>query len=312
MKRLLSPAFENDLLNGKLHKILEFVQDDDSLDLEIRNNYLNIYYRGGNLLRITPNGNYYSFEFDCKYYTNLNVYPSLKTDIEQNLKAENWLKYFPVAKQAMDFYFSTHSNEEREYQQLVVRENNYSSIANGTDYFVIDMEYDNHEDAKFDIVAVEWISEGSKRKLPKSYKPKLVVFEMKYGDGALNNTAGMKKHLNDYNNFISNKESVNEFKKEMIEAFEQKRKFGLIPCLSDKENNNEVVDFDEKIEFVFLIANHDPASKVLYNVMNGITDSKAKFIVSNFYGYGLYKTNLYSCADFLKLYSNQIYELNHP
>jgi len=59
----------------------------------------------------------------------------------------------------------------------VVRENNYSSISNGTDYFIIDIEYDNHAHARFDLVAVEWPSKASHRKLAKDYKPKLVVIE---------------------------------------------------------------------------------------------------------------------------------------
>jgi len=84
----------------------------------------------------------------------------------------------------MDFYFTKHMKEEREYQHLWVRENNYSSIANSTDYFIADIEYDNHKNARFDIVAIEWLSDASIRKLKNGHNPKLVVIEMKYGDGA--------------------------------------------------------------------------------------------------------------------------------
>ena len=36
----------------------------------------------------------------------------------------------------MDFYFSENSKPEREFQQLIARENNFSTIANQSEYFV--------------------------------------------------------------------------------------------------------------------------------------------------------------------------------
>jgi hypothetical protein len=54
--RGLSNKFINDLKIGILNPFLIAVMDDDKLNLEIRNNYINIYYRGGNLLRIASAG----------------------------------------------------------------------------------------------------------------------------------------------------------------------------------------------------------------------------------------------------------------
>ena len=42
----------------------------NTLSLEIRDGYINIYYRGGNLLRITQKKNGYSFHFDERYCLN--------------------------------------------------------------------------------------------------------------------------------------------------------------------------------------------------------------------------------------------------
>ena len=57
---------------GMLHPVLAAVQDDPELDLEIRNRYVNIYYRGTNLMqidetgrggeRLTPSSNLYTFQ----------------------------------------------------------------------------------------------------------------------------------------------------------------------------------------------------------------------------------------------------------
>jgi hypothetical protein len=214
----------SDLSSGQLKEILVFVLKDNTLDLQIRDNNVNIYYRGGNILRIIEKGNNsYEFEFDKNY---LSISDAV---LINHISNHNWGLYFPIMKQSMDFYFSKNRKEEREYQQLVVRENNYSSIANGTDYFIIDIEYDNHANARFDLVAVEWPSNSSNRKLSKDFKPKLVVIEMKYGDGALSGTAGMKKHYDDFVSFVSNERVLNDFKNEMLNVFRQKRELGLIP-----------------------------------------------------------------------------------
>lgn len=57
--RKLSNTFMNDLLNegGVLHSILHRVKRDHTLMLSIRQDYINIYYRGGNLLKVEEQGN---------------------------------------------------------------------------------------------------------------------------------------------------------------------------------------------------------------------------------------------------------------
>lgn len=306
MKRGLNPDFEKDLLSGILKGVFDFVRKDYSLDLEIRENYVNIYYKGGNILKIAQRSKKYLFDFDYKYLTTDVRY--LEPELKECLYNKNWLKYFAFAKHVMDLFFSVHRKEEREYQQLIVRENNYSSVSNGTDYFIIDIEYDNHENARFDIIALEWISEGSKRKLCKPYLPKIVIFEMKYGDGALSGKAGISKHMNDFSVFISNPDSVKKFKEEMLFVFDQKRRLGLIPCLQYSKNKHEVQNVSEEIELIFILANHDPASTSLLKELNSCNTFSASFITSNFFGYGLYKSNVFNHCDFMNHFSNQICE----
>jgi len=68
--RKLSHSFMDDLLNsgGLLHPILERVKQDHTLMLSIRKDYINIYYRGGNILRLKEqrDGSYSAF-FDNEY-----------------------------------------------------------------------------------------------------------------------------------------------------------------------------------------------------------------------------------------------------
>lgn len=306
MVRKLSDAFIANLQEGgRLEKILSYVKRDSTLDIQIRDNYINIYYRGGNILKITEKGNSYIYDYD-KDYLKDSVFPSEEA-LSQYKFNQDWNNYFPMMKQAMDFYFSKHAKEEREYQQLVVRENNYSSIANSTDYFIIDIEYDNHDHARFDLIAVEWPSTSSDRKLPK--KPKLIVIEMKYGDGALSGSAGIIKHCDDFNKFVSSPKELESFKNEMLSVFSQKRELGLIPCLSSSKNSNKIEKFADNIELAFLIANHDPASSKLNTELSACGNIAAKFIVSNFMGYGIYNHAIYDPNAFKEIYRRQIYEI---
>ena len=305
MSRQLSSTFISDLQNGLLRELLEYVRRDDTLDIEIRNNYINIYYRGGNALKVSETGTgKYTYHFENRYLGEVPFIPGKTID---SLKSQSdWYEYFPRVKQAMDFYFNAHPKEEREYQQLVVRENNYSGIANSTDYFIVDIEYDNHKNARFDIVAIEWESEATSRKLQKGYKPRLVVIEMKYGDGALKGSAGLQKHIDDFDQFIVSNPDIISFKEEMLEVFRQKRQLGLIPCLSGTKNSNDIIQFAEDIEMMFLLAGHDPESSILQSELKSLNNKRTKFITSNYTGYGLYKENVFEGVQFSMRFKNQI------
>ena len=68
-RRGLSPDFLADLQGGLLAPLRERVARDQSLCLELREDYINVYYyyRGGNVMRVSrANGGYSAF-FDTKY-----------------------------------------------------------------------------------------------------------------------------------------------------------------------------------------------------------------------------------------------------
>ena len=69
-KDLLQIAFLNALKEDSgLQNLLNYVKRDNSLDLEIRKDNINIYYRGGNALQVTETtkGKYH-FHFDTNYF----------------------------------------------------------------------------------------------------------------------------------------------------------------------------------------------------------------------------------------------------
>ena len=307
MPRLLDVEFVQDLLSGSLSTLLEYVIEDPSLDFQIRENYINIYYRGGNLLKIDKKSKEYNYFFDLNFFKGNNQ--TSKEILVELLNKSLWNDYIPKAKQIMDRFYGATKNEEREFEQLVIRDNNRSSLANGTDFFIIDVEYAYPSVGIFDLIAVQWLSEGPKRKDPDKYKPKLFIIEMKYGDRALNGKSGLRDHLKQFHHLIENKTYQRQFKKEMIDLFEQKRNLGLIPCLDKINNPNSIHAFDDNLQFGFLLANHDPASGLLTKEVDLLEKLDIKFIISNFMGYGIYHQSVYDYQQFRQRFMKQIHDV---
>ena len=297
---------------GLLNPMLERVKKDHTLCLEIREDYINIYYRGGNIIRVERKDNYFPW-FDKNFSVDgkAGAFNELPKKLCAKADVNAWISAIPTLKETMDFWFSTNLKEEREFQQLFLRENNGHAIGDATDYFIIDIEYDNHCGARFDLIAVEWESKGSIRKLQKQYCPKLTFIEMKYGDNALTGKSGILNHVEDFKEYLHER-GLDSIRNEMVVLFKQKRTLGLIPALVG--NKNHVKEFSDETDFVFLLANHDPASGKLKSVLDELSNRdlvdslgiNLKFCTSNFMGYGLYKQNVYSLAEFKDQFHRQI------
>ena len=204
-RRGLSEKFMNALLEpeGILHPILERVQKDHNLMLAIRNGYINIYYRGGNILRVTEREDFYQTFFDVNFANSGQSVSNPEGDIIHQADAQKLVACLSERKTIMDEHFAGGSKTtEREFQQLVARENNNSSISNETEYFVSDIEVTVPHLARFDIVAIRWLV--SERKNGSKCQPALI--EMKYGDVALEGKAGLLKHLEDMEKLVKDKQ----------------------------------------------------------------------------------------------------------
>ena len=290
--RQISDTMLSAFLNGELTPLLKAVQSDDTLDLELRGNSVNIYYRGGSLFKITEKHKTYTIFFDTNYCT------TTPTTLTSNPSITDAVKDIPLYKQAMDWWFHNNPKYEREFQQVILRENNnHRKISNSTDYYIMDIEYVDGS-ARFDMVALKWLSKGAVRKDPK--KVSLALVEVKYGDGALTGAAGIQKHLDDFQSFINDNKKVEAFCEDMSKVFAQKCKLGLIEGL--KESQYEITINPENPEVIFIFANHDPDSKVLPTILQSIEPQKYTFPIliakaSNM-GYGLYTEHLIPVSEF--------------
>ena len=305
--RKLSDKFMGDLINpdGVLYPILTRVKKDHTLMLAIRENIINIYYRGGNILEITEQDKGpYKTSFDRNYNKSGLFIPDSPTEIINQNDSRSWIDSFPSRKNIMDEYFSTHGKAEREFQQLIARENNNSTISSESEYFVSDIEV-TEPYARFDIMAIRWLA--TQRKTGGNCKAALI--ELKYGDGALKGSAGLLKHLKDMENLVSNKDRYAELLETMESQFNQLHKLKLLKFTENKRNAKVKLNVDEKPEVIFILANHNPRERKLKKILRDSEIDKyaqsqlfdLKFYVASFAGYGLHAKCMLPLAEFRKL-----------
>ena len=312
--RELSTSFMHDLSNeeGFLWPILQRVKQDHTLMLSIRQDYVNIYYRGGNILRLKEHrNNSYKAFFDKKYDKSGVMRVDLPGIIKSQDEARTWVNSLQELKGIMDIYFSKHGKSEREFQQLLARENNFSRNASESEYFVADIEFaDSTIRARFDILALRWLV--SQRKSTNNFRPALI--EMKYGDGALDGNAGVIKHLQDIDALISNDDAYKALLKTMEMQFNQLDDLGLLYFERCKGWTEIKLTAQEKPEVIFVLANHNPRSSRLHSILNDpkidaydhSPNFDLRFYVASFAGYALHAECMVSLTQFRELITKQL------
>lgn len=289
--RKLSKKFLKALSEGELKNLLDYIRNDKELDIQIRNNYINIYYKGGNILKINSPKSFYIDEMyfndynkqnstDAKKNTELvNEYKKQQKEL-LSLITSNPKKYFEQAKEVMDKWDEALKDvvkhKEKKEQQMITLANKCN-----TEYVVLDIEYSvsrksdfsyNFDSEKavprFDIIAI--------------HNSRLLVIELKKGLGAINGKSGIKQHIKCFDNTIGKDDKLN-FVKEMQELLEQKKKLGLLDkslkiidnekptfvfAFADKEGENEFKQFEEKChqkgyegKFIYVNSEHQLEGK---------------------------------------------------
>ena len=77
MARKISEKFLQELKEGKFSPVLQAVQDDDTLDLELRGECIIIYYRGGKILTLKEDGILIALDANYQKFKGVDVTPSL-------------------------------------------------------------------------------------------------------------------------------------------------------------------------------------------------------------------------------------------
>lgn len=167
--RKLSESFMDSLQHGFLLELTKKVRSDSDLDLEIRDNYLNIYYKGNSLLKLTEvGGKEYKVEIHKKFLEGLDI-PSYLND---HKATQIFIGNIPMLKQNIIDH-GKHSIEI-EYEQMIIRANNYEP-RNNSEYFIIDRQY-TVDVGRFDLVGIFW---DSRHRMKKQEVP-LCLIEVKF------------------------------------------------------------------------------------------------------------------------------------
>lgn len=299
MERIISNNFINDLEDGVLRNILKYVKSDTTLAMEIRKDGINIYYRGGSLLKIKEVGeNQYNGYFDKNYIkteNNQSVVVECIPSIDNVSKANKLIDYIPKIKQQMDLWMKIEMpyGGEREYKHFVAKENNYGFIGNESNYFIGDIEYRGSlNNYLFDMIGVKWKADNDN-----SENLDLVLFKMYYGDSYLNTLEEVLSDLDNMIEFLHDEKSLSILKDDLKEIYKTKSILGLLYPYEELR-----IGFSDKIEIVYIFGNQRNANDNLKNILIGIKNSKqykeiskiadVKIARSSFMGYALYEKNM--------------------
>lgn len=247
--RGLSKNFMKDLTNSFLSEIINRVRKDKDLDLQIRENYLNIYYKGNSLLKLTEKPTQkYKVEIHEKFCGDWNI-PYL---YDQQTTQE-FLKQLPLLKE--NSILTEKLSLEIEYEQLLIRANNLEQ-RNNNEYFIIDRQYTS-DSGRFDLMGIFWNGEYRR----KDQKVPLCFMEVKF---ALNSDLKtVHEQIDRYYQKI--KSDIQNISQEAEVILKQKLALGLMNKDQARMDAMKTLKISEKIEdvqFIIVLIDYNPRSRL--------------------------------------------------
>jgi hypothetical protein len=249
--RRLSDVFLAELKSGFLSDITRMVIADPDLNLEIREDYINVYCKGASLLRLVEAaGARYQVAIHPKYAAGLNV-PAELADLETTAR---FLACVPRLKQNIAALGKR--SLEIEYEQMLIRANNYER-RNASEYFIVDRQYAIRE-GRFDLIGVFWDRKGRRR----GQEVPVCLMELKF---ALNrDIADVHSQLARYYEAV--KPLAASIAEEGETIFRQKLELGLYDQSPKRIEAMKTLTFARDIarfQFVVVLVDYNPNSALL-------------------------------------------------
>ena len=191
-KRSLNEKFIDDLQNGILTNLLDRVHKDSTIDLQMRGDSIDIYYRGGVILHLKQTADSYLASINPKYFGDEEVI-NFKEKIIDIDDMQDWITKVSKIKEARDFHYGVKNTAERDFMQLTVRTNSYEKEIVQGNVIVTDVEYDYI--GKIDLLGL--ILNRTQNLLDTEF----AFIEGKYATSSSTGQSGLKKHLDDIRNF---------------------------------------------------------------------------------------------------------------
>jgi hypothetical protein len=249
--RKLSETFLNSLKSDFLSEITEYVRRDHDLNLEIRDSYINVYYKGNSLLKLVDAGSpsHYKAAIDRKFLEGLKI----PLDLTEKTVPQ-FVKNIPFIKQNIIKHGKR--SLELEYEQLIIRANNFEPRSN-TEYFIVDRQYVVKE-GRFDLSGMYWEMNGRRR----NQEVPVCLMEIKF---ALNtDIQSIHKQLARYYEPIEN--NAAHIAEEMESIFKQKLALKLYDQPTERLNAMATLTFSrniDKFQFILVLVDYNQNSSLL-------------------------------------------------
>lgn len=250
--RKLSANFETQLLpDGLYNPIVQAVINDSSLDFEIREGYINIYFQGNSILKLNEDG---SYDIHNKFLVGVNLTTKLFSNPND---VTCFINSIPIIKNNIISVKSNRPTAEIEYEQLIIRSNNFNKNVN-SELFITDRQYAyTSNKSRFDLSGFYWDRNSRKR----DQTVPLTFVEVKY---SLNpDIADIHNQINKYYNTVAlnikNIASETEYLKNL------KIKLGLINQPTDRLKALETLKISDCIsdaKFIIALIDYNPHSSL--------------------------------------------------
>lgn len=229
----------------------QYVRDDYDLDMEIRENYINLYYKGNSLLKLAEvKGAHYRGEIHKKFLAGVDT-----PGFEDAPSVDRFLKDIPKIKE--NIICAGHSSIETEYEQMIIRANNYEP-RNNSEYFIVDRQYSAGKAGRFDLTGMFWSRAG--RHKGQTVSPCLI--EIKY---ALNpDIQNLHEQIDRYYQAIDADPA--RFAEEAESIFRQKLELGLFKQPDNRIAAMKTLKFSTHIndfQFIIILIDYNPYSSHL-------------------------------------------------
>lgn len=255
---MVSGSFINSLAHGSLKPLLERVKIDPDLDLQIRNGYINIYYKGNNLLKLIDNEDL-SCEMHDKFKPEITNPINLKNSEECKLFIDN---YLPIIKEKIITNKSKSKSFEIEYEQLLIRANSYTKKVN-SEFFIVDRQFADKKDNIVDLLGI--FCHRDRR------QGEIITVEPFFGEVKYSLNPDIKNIAQQidryYSKITESPQSYDKFINRIKELLHLKSELGLLEAndrLIDKFKKANIENDSKKLRIIIILIDYNPYSQ-LYN-----------------------------------------------
>jgi hypothetical protein len=277
--REISKTFLNCLKTGFLAEITERVKSDRDLSLDIRDSYINVYFKGNSLLRLMDTGSliHYKAEIEEKFLEGIN----LSLDFNEET-VPLFIKSIPFIKENIIKYGQR--SIELEYEQMIIRANNFEP-RNNTEYFIVDRQYVVKE-GRFDLTGIHWKTQGRQT----NRVAEVCLMEIKFALNA--DIQKVHEQLKRYYGWVE--QNAAQFAEEMEHVFKQKLTLGLFNQDKNRLAAMKELAFSKNIDdyqFILVFVDYNKNSSLLK--MDSIESLPfAKQVMVFHAGFGMWQHNV--------------------